>query len=104
MKSAEAILSVKFNSTLSQEKLIAILQEDLDTFRSLPGLLQKYYIAEESTGALCGFYIFETREARASFSNSGLAKKIPARYGVLANTLRVEEYEMVTVLNDVLLA
>jgi hypothetical protein len=104
MKSLEAILSVKFGSALSQEKLTEILQEDLDTFRSVPGLLQKYYIAEESTGALCGFYIFETKEARASFWNSELAKNIPARYGVVANTLRVEEYEMVTVLNEVLLA
>jgi hypothetical protein len=104
MTSAEAILSVKFNSTFSQEKLMEILQEDLDTFRSVPGLLQKYYIAEESTGALSAFYIFETKEARASFWNSELSKNIPARYGVIANTLRLEEYEIAIVLNDVLLA
>ena len=104
MKNAEAILSVKFNSTLKPEELIRVGQEDLEIFKNVPGLLQKYYIAEESTGALCGFYIFETREDRTFFWKSELAKNIPARYGVIPETLRVEEYEMVIVLNDVLLA
>lgn len=104
MKNAEAVLSVKFNSTLNAAALVKACQEDLETFRSVPGLLQKYYIAEESSGAISGFYIFENKEARASFWKSGLAKSIPTRYGVIPETLRVEEYEMVIVLNDVLFA
>jgi len=103
MKNAEAILSVKFNSNLKPKELIEVAQEDVDAFRRVPGLLQKYYIADDS-GAICGFYILETKEARTSFWKSELAKNIPSRYGVIADTLRVEEYEMVIVLNDVLLA
>ena len=104
MKSAEAVLSVKFNSNLSPEKLIKAYQEDLKTFRKVPGLLQKYYVAEETTGAISGFYIFQNRNARTSFWNSELAKSIGSRYGVIPDSLRVEEYEMVIVLNDVVLA
>jgi len=104
MKNAEAVLSVKFNSTLSPEELMNVCQEDLEAFRSVPGLVQKYYIVEESSGALSGIYIFETHSARASFWPSELAKSIPARYGVIPDTLRVEQYNVALVLNDVVLA
>lgn len=104
MKNAEAILSVKFNSTLAAEELIHVCEQDLASFRSVPGLIQKYYISEESTGAISGVYIFESRVARESFWTSDLAKKIPSRYGVIPETLRVERYNMAIVLNDVILA
>ena len=104
MKNAEAVLLVKFNSTFNAEKLLNVCQQDLETFRNVPGLIQKYYIAEEGTGALSGFYIFETKSARAAFWTSDLAKAIPANYGVIPETLRVEQYEMAIVLNDVVLA
>jgi len=104
MKNAEAVLLVKFNSTFNAEKLLNVCQQDLETFRNVPGLIQKYYIAEEGTGALSGFYIFETKSARAAFWTSDLAKTIPAQYGVIPETLRVEQYDMAIVLNDVVLA
>jgi putative monooxygenase ydhR len=104
MKSAEAILSVKFKSTLNPQKLIKACKDDLKTFRNVPGLLQKYYVAEEATGAISGFYIFENSDARTAFWNSELAKNIVTRYGVIPESLRVEEYEMVIVLKDVVLA
>lgn len=104
MKNAESVLLVKFKSTLSSEELINVCKQNLGGFRNVPGLLQKYYIAEESTGAISGIYIFETKSSRAAFWTSELAKNIPARYGVIPETLRVEQYEMAIVLNDVLLA
>jgi hypothetical protein len=104
MKNAESVLSVKFNSTFSPEKLIHVCQEDLETFRTVPGLLQKYYLAEESTGAISGIYIFESESARTTFWSSELGKTIPTRYGVIPETLRVEQYDMAIVLNDALLA
>ena len=104
MKNAEAILLVKFNSTLSPQDLQKTCLEDLEVFRNVPGLIQKYYISEESTGAISGFYIFENKEARASFWNSELAKKIPARYGGIPDSFRVEQYGMAIVLNEAALA
>lgn len=104
MENAEAVLSVKFKSSHSPEELMRICEEDLETFRKVPGLLQKYYIAEEGTGAISGIYIFENRIFRAVFWTSELAKAIPARYGVVMETLRVEQYDMAIVLNDALFA
>jgi len=104
MKKAEAVLVVKFRSGLDNEELINVCQQDLELFRSVPGLIQKYYIAEEFTGAISGFYIFESAEDRNKFWNSELAASIPARYGVIPESLRVEQYEMAIVLNDVVLA
>ncbi|HVT84322.1 MAG TPA: hypothetical protein VHD35_03925 [Chitinophagaceae bacterium] len=104
MKNAEAVLLVKFMSTLSPEELMKTCEEDLEIFRNVPGLLQKYYIAEETTGAISGFYMFETKQDRAAFWKSELAKNIPTRYGGIPESFRVELYEMAIVLNDVLLA
>ena len=104
MKNAESVLSVKFSSTHSDEKLMNICQEDLEIFRNVPGLIQKYYVVEETTGAISGIYIFENKNAKETFWNSDLAKAIPARYGVKADTLRVENFEMAIVMNDVLVA
>ena len=104
MKNAEAVLLVKFKSTFDAEKLLNVCEQNLEDFRNVPGLIQKYYIAEEGTGALSGFYIFETKSARAAFWTSDLAKTIPVRYGVIPESLRVEQYDMAIVLNDVVLA
>lgn len=100
MKNAEAVLSVKFKSSLDPEELMKICNQDLASFRNVPGLVQKYYIAEDTTGAISGIYLFETREARASFWTSELAKKIPVRYRVIPESLRVEQYDMAIVLNN----
>jgi len=104
MKHAEAILSVKFFSTLSPEDLLKTCRENLEDFRNVPGLLQKYYLSEETSGAISGFYIFENKKARAAFWNSEVARNIPAKYGVIADSLRVEQYEMAIVLNEEVLA
>lgn len=100
MKNVEAVLLVKFKSTYNPVELKSICQEDLKIFRNVPGLVQKYYLTEESTGAISGVYLFESKNARTAFWNSDLAGNIPARYGMIVETLRVEQYEMLIVLND----
>lgn len=100
MKKVEAVLLVKFNSEFNADELMSTCQEDLEAFRDVPGLAQKYYIAEETTGAISGCYLFETKNDRTAFWNSELAKSIPARYRVIPETLRVEQYDMMIVLND----
>jgi len=104
MKNVQSVLSVKFNSTHNEDKLMGICQDDLEIFRNVPGLVQKYYIREETTGALSGIYIFKNKLARETFWNSDLAKTIPARYGVIIDTLRVENFEMAVVMNDAVAA
>lgn len=100
MKDVEAVLSVKFTSAFSPEVLTNVFQADLETFRNVPGLLQKYFATEEHKGALNEIYLFESKSARAAFWTSELARRIPARYGLIPGTLRVEQYDMVMSLND----
>ncbi len=100
MKNVEAVLSVKFSSNLDSQLLLDALREDLDTFKKVPGLVQKYYLAEENTQAISGIYLFQTKSSRDAFLNSALAKQIPSLYGVIPETLRVEQYDMTIVLNE----
>ena len=101
MKNAEAVLAVKFKSKLETKELLRTCNENLQDFRDVPGLIEKYYLAEEITGAISGFYIFSTLSAREAFWTSELAKDIVPRYGVIVDTLRVERYQMAIVLNGV---
>jgi hypothetical protein len=100
MKNAEAILVIKFTSKHSPTDLMKTCVEDLELFRNVPGLIQKYYLTEDVTGAISGFYVFETQNDRAAFWNSELAGTIGARYRVMPDTLRVEHYDMAIVLQD----
>lgn len=99
MKKAESVLAVKFNSSLNADALLDVCNNDLETFKNVPGLLQKYYIIEESSGALSGFYLFQSKNDRVAFLASDVAKRIPETYGVITETLRVEEYNMALVMN-----
>jgi hypothetical protein len=100
MKTAEALLSVKFNTSLRLEELNEFCQADLDYFRSVRGLIQKYYIVDSSTKTVNGIYLFETKTARASYWASKLARSMPRRYGLIPGTLRVEQYDVIIVLNE----
>jgi hypothetical protein len=95
-----SVLAVKFSSSLQPDELNAAIEKDLFKFRKVPGLLQKHYVVEESSDALGGLYFFESKGARTAFWNSELAREIPERYGVIPETLRVENYETVVVLNE----
>jgi len=104
MKKVTAVLSVKFMSSHNPEKLMEVCNNGLDSFREVPGLVEKYYLIEESTGAISGIYLFETKSARSEFRVSELASKIPEKYGVIPETLRAEEYEVAIVLNEPVLS
>jgi hypothetical protein len=67
MKTAEALLSVTFNTSLKLEELNEHCQADLDYFRTVRGLIQKYYIVDPSTKTVNGIYLFETKTARAFY-------------------------------------
>jgi hypothetical protein len=104
MKNAEAVLAVKFQSTLKPEVLMKTCLDNLQDFRDVPGLIEKYYLTEELSGAISGIYLFATKAAREAFWTSDLAKDIVTRYGVDVETLRVERYDLAIVLNDAVLA
>ena len=100
MSTAEALLCVRFDSTYSLEELNEICLSSLENLRSVPGLVQKYYVTEEFSGSFSSIYMFESRSTRAAFSASDLAKEIPLRYRMIPETIRVEHYDILIVLNE----
>jgi len=104
MKNAKAVLSVRFKSTFGAEQLIQLFEKDLDLFHNVPGLVEKYYIAEEGTGINGGIYVFDSSAAKAAFLNSELAKSIPGRYGVVPDTLRIEQLDVTIDLKEAVAA
>lgn len=87
-----AILFVRVKSSLDPAELERRLQERRPRFRQVPGLVQKIYGRDDSTGAMCGIYFFEDRESLAAFRDSELAKTIPTAYE--AEEVRPEVYEV----------
>lgn len=86
------ILYVRIKSDLDPAELERRLIERRPRFREVPGLVQKIYGRDESTGDLCGIYFFEDQRALADFRETELAKTIPTAYE--ANEIRREVYEV----------
>ena len=86
------ILFVRARSTLDPAELERRLLERRPRFLEVPGLLQKIYGQDESTGAICGIYFFDSQDALAEFRESELAKTIATAYEV--SEIRLETYEV----------
>ena len=86
------ILFVRVKSDLDPEELERRVLERRPRFKEVPGLIQKIYGRDESSGDVCGIYFFESKEALAAFRDTELAKTIPTAYE--ANEIRREAYEV----------
>ena len=86
------VLFVRAKSKLDPAELEKRLLERRPRFLEVPGLVQKIYGRDESTGDVCGIYFFEDRKALADFRETELAKTIPTAYEV--SEIRIETYEM----------
>ena len=86
------ILFVRIKSDLDPEELERRLVERRPSFHEVPGLVQKIYGRDESTGDVCGIYFFEDQKALARFRETELAKTIPTAYE--AKEIRREVYEV----------
>jgi hypothetical protein len=104
MKNRGVVLIVKFNSSFGSKHLLWVSQGDIEAFKNMQGLLQTYFVTDELTGAVSVIYIFEHESARTAFWSSTLAKEIPMRYGVIPSTLRIEQYSVTSMLNDLIVA
>ena len=87
-----AILFVRVKSDLDPEELDRRLVERRPRFHEVPGLVQKIYGRDESTGDVCGIYFFEDQSALAAFRETELAKTIATAYE--AKEVRPEIYEV----------
>ena len=86
-----AILFVRIKSKLDEKELERRLIERRPRFLKVPGLVQKLYGKDESTGDLCGIYFFENQAALAAYRETELAQTIPTAYE--AAEIRLEAYD-----------
>ena len=86
------ILFVRVKSELDEEELERRLLERKPKFHDVPGLVQKVYGRDQTTGDMCGIYFFETKEALAKFRDSELAQTIPTAYEAIE--IRREVYDV----------
>ena len=87
------LLLVKFHSGLAHEDVVRNLEERLPLFRAVPGLIQKYYAREASSGDYVGVYVFESEQALLDYRASDVASAIPGVYQVQGSP-RVEMMEL----------
>ena len=86
------ILFVRVKSDLDPKELERRLIERRPRFHGVPGLVQKIYGRDESTGDVRGIYFFEDQNALSAFRETELAKTIPTAYE--AKEIRREVYEV----------
>jgi hypothetical protein len=87
-----AILFVRVKSRLDTKELDRRLTERRPRFHEVPGLVQKIYGRDETTGDVCGIYFFEDQTTLNAFRETELAKTIPSAYEAL--DIRREVYEV----------
>jgi heme-degrading monooxygenase HmoA len=73
---------IKFETTLSEEEVLAAANERVEQFRALPGLVQKYYVKLSQPDRYGGVYVWDSKESLAAYRESDLAASIPAAYKV----------------------
>jgi hypothetical protein len=86
------VLFVRVKSQLDSEELERRLSERRPRFLEVPGLLQKIYGRDETSGAYCGIYFFENEAALAAFRETELAQTIASAYEAVE--VRPEVYEV----------
>jgi len=74
---------IKLKSKLPEEELFRRAKEREAQFKSLPGLLQKYYVKLEQPGQFGGIYIWDSEESLKSYGKSALASSIPEAYEIV---------------------
>lgn len=90
---------VQFESSLSEEELMAVARERLPKFRALPDLVQKFYMRLDKPNHYGGFYIWKSREAMMAFRESELAKSIPSAYKIIGAP-DIDIYDLMFPLRD----
>jgi heme-degrading monooxygenase HmoA len=84
-------------SKLTEEELDRRYKERMPRFRAFPGLVQKYYTVDETTGEWAGVYLWDSEESLAAYLESDLRKSIPAAYE-LVGPPQIERFAVIDVL------
>lgn len=74
------MLIMRFSTKKSAEELSQLSEAGFEKFRSLPGLIQKFYVRYEETGEVGGVYLWETGEALQAYLDGPIVKSLPERF------------------------
>lgn len=73
---------IKLKSVLPEDQLLQTAKQRAGDFRTLPGLIQKYYVKLNRPGEYCGIYIWNSMDDFIDFKESNLAAGIPQAYHI----------------------
>ncbi len=73
---------IKLKSDLPEEELQKRAKDREPNFKSISGLLQKYYIKTSKEGEYGGVYIWDSLKSLQAYQQSDLAKSIPVAYAI----------------------
>jgi len=77
------LLIFLFKSGLPFEEIAKTSEERADSYRKVPGLIQKYYVMDKSTDQVGGVFVFDSEENLKAFRESELAKSTGEAYKFL---------------------
>lgn len=92
---------VKFETSLSEDELVAVAESRLDEYRATPGLVEKFYCKYAEPNTYGGVLIWDSMESIKAFSETELAKTIGAVYKVVGQP-KVEVINSMFELRDVM--
>lgn len=84
-------------SDLPMDELERRYKERMPEFQKIPGLLQKYYAVDESTGDFSGIYLWDSEESLQEYLKSDLRKTIPSAYELTTSPV-IERFNIVETL------
>ena len=73
---------VRFTSKLAADEVQRKFEDRADSYRQVPGLVEKIYVRFRDTGEFGAVYVWESDDALARFRESELARSIPEAYRV----------------------
>lgn len=76
-----AIVRFKLSPTVKLADAAAMFKSSTPKYEKLPGLVRKYYLFDEATGAAGGVYLWENRAAADKVYTAEWRKTIAERYG-----------------------
>lgn len=74
---------VQFETSLSEDEVLAVSRERFPRYQALPSLIQKYYLKLAKPNHYGGIMVWESPQALAEFRQSDLAKTIATAYRVV---------------------
>jgi len=93
------ILLVLFKSGLPTSEVQRLFKERTERYRSVKGLIQKFYVRDEATDRVGGIYIFDSKKNLEAFRSSDLAKSIGDAFKFVEPPTR-QVFDVVLVLRE----